>query len=82
MKQPDAFERAVEKVKWGNDLDGYFMRPPEITRLLRRQHAKIERMVQRLSHAHNDETSTSYDSGYLCACRDILEQLQAMRRGK
>lgn len=47
MKQPDRWDRIVDKEKWGNELDGYFFRPAHVAKLLRAQHRAYVRMVKK-----------------------------------
>jgi len=71
----------VEKEQWGNEIDGFFLRPEHVAALLARQHAAFVRLVKKLRAEANAKKCKSGDElniqlGSRYACDDILAALQ------
>ena len=75
MKQPDRFEQMVKKAS-----RIAFLFDDDVIRLLRRQHARVVRMIilnkQKVDHSMRGAV------GYNQACNDLLAALAKMKKGK
>jgi hypothetical protein len=74
MKKQDRWERLVVKEQCGNALDGYFLRPDHVTRLLHREHRAVMRVVQDRAIS---KPESAFGEGYNMAINDILAKLKA-----
>ena len=73
MAQPSKrWVEMVEKEQWGNEMDGFFLRPEHVVKLLSRQHNAFVRLVKKLKRQYRGEAYFVYVE----ALNDLLTTLQ------